>query len=127
VNVVSASLTPPVITPIQLDLFPGRACSPEAKPATVRSTARRNPSCRDGVEDGGTQRQTIQLTGETLFGPAEETPTGREAAPAREGSTPDPSSQAQSARATRECPQTATDAIPSGQATTEKEVYSSLR
>ena len=30
VNVVSASLTPPVITPIQLDLFPGRACSPEA-------------------------------------------------------------------------------------------------
>ena len=79
VNVVSASLTPPVITPIQLDLFPGRACSPEAKPATVRSTARRNPSCRDGVEDGGTQRQTIQLTGETLFGPAEETPTGREA------------------------------------------------
>jgi hypothetical protein len=79
VNVISASLTPPVITPIQLDLFPGRACSPEAKPATVRSTARRNPSCRDGVEDGGTQRQTIQLTGETLFGPAEETPTGREA------------------------------------------------
>src|SRR6204780_798675 len=79
VNVISASLTPPVITPIQLDLFPGRACSPEAKPATVRSTARRNPICRDGVEDGGTQRQTIQLTGETLFGPAEETPTGREA------------------------------------------------
>jgi hypothetical protein len=79
VNVVSASSTPPVITPIQLDLFPGRACSPEAKPATVRSTARRNPSCRDGVEDGGTQRQTIELTGETLFGPAEETSTGREA------------------------------------------------
>ena len=26
VNVVSASSTPPVITPIQLDLFPGRAC-----------------------------------------------------------------------------------------------------
>ena len=26
VNVASASLTPPVITPIQLDLFPGRAC-----------------------------------------------------------------------------------------------------
>src|SRR5439155_2269950 len=29
--------------------------------------------------------------------------------PAREGSTPDPSSQAQSARETRQCPQTATD------------------
>ena len=28
VNAVSASLTPPVITPIQLELFPGRACSP---------------------------------------------------------------------------------------------------
>ena len=37
------------------------------------------PSRRDGVEGGGTQRQTIELTGETLFGPAEETPSGREA------------------------------------------------
>ena len=34
VNAVSASSTPPVITPIQLDLFPGRACPLEAKPAT---------------------------------------------------------------------------------------------
>jgi hypothetical protein len=34
---------------------------------------------RDGVSGGGTQRQTIELTGETLFGPAEETPRGREA------------------------------------------------
>ena len=79
VNVVSASLTPPAITPIQLDLFPGRACPLEAKPATARSTARRDPSRRDGVEGGGTQRQHIKLTGETLFGPAEETPRGREA------------------------------------------------
>ena len=79
VNVVSASLTPPAITPMQLDLFPGRACSPEAKPATARSTARRDPSGRDGVEDGGTQRQYIKLTGETLFGPAEKAPHGREA------------------------------------------------
>ena len=79
VNVVSASSTPPAITPIQLDLFPGRACPLEAKPATARSTARRNPSRRDGVEGGGTQRQLIKLTGETLFGPAEETPFGREA------------------------------------------------
>jgi RNA-directed DNA polymerase len=37
------------------------------------------PNRRDGVSGGGTQRQTIELTGETLFGPAEETPTGREA------------------------------------------------
>ena len=79
VNAVSASSTPPAITPIQLDLFPGRACPLEAKPATARITARRDPSRRDGVEGGGTQRQHIKLTGETLFGPAEETPRGREA------------------------------------------------
>jgi hypothetical protein len=57
VNVVSASLTPPTITPIQLDLFPGRACSLKAKPAMDRNLARANPARRDGVEDGGTQRQ----------------------------------------------------------------------
>jgi len=79
VNVVSASSTPPAITPIQLDLFPGRACPLEAKPATTRNAARRDPSRRDGVQDGGTQRQHIKLTGETLFGPAEEIPRGREA------------------------------------------------
>jgi hypothetical protein len=39
VNAGTASLTPPVITPIQLELFPGRACSPEAKPDTIRSAA----------------------------------------------------------------------------------------
>src|SRR5271169_4381835 len=48
VNVVSASSTPPAITPIQLDLFPGRACPLEAKPAMARNTARGNPSRRDG-------------------------------------------------------------------------------
>ncbi|HVI78076.1 MAG TPA: group II intron reverse transcriptase/maturase [Candidatus Acidoferrum sp.] len=64
--------------PIQLDLFPGRACVSEAKPATVRSKARVNPDRRDGVSSGGTQRKHIKLTGETLFGPAEATPTGRE-------------------------------------------------
>jgi hypothetical protein len=37
------------------------------------------PVCRDGVEGGGTQRQCISTTGETLFGPAEATPSGREA------------------------------------------------
>ena len=79
VNAVSASSNPPVSRPTQLDLFPGRACVPKAKPATVRSTARVKSNRRDGVSGGGTQRQTIELTGETLFGPAEETPTGREA------------------------------------------------
>jgi group II intron reverse transcriptase/maturase len=79
VNVVSASTTPPAITPIQLELFPGRACSLKAKPATARSTARMEPSRRDGVQDGSTQKEHIKLTGETLFGPAEATPTGREA------------------------------------------------
>jgi hypothetical protein len=67
VNVVSASSTPPAIRPIQLDLFPGRACPLEAKPATARSTARSDP------------RKNIEFTGETLFGPAETTPSGREA------------------------------------------------
>ena len=79
VNAVSASSTPPVSNPTQLDLFPGRACVPKAKPDTIRSTARMEPDRRDGVSGGGTRRQTIELTGETLFGPAEETPSGREA------------------------------------------------
>ncbi len=37
------------------------------------------PNRRDGVSGGSTQRQTIKLTGETLHGPAEKTPSGREA------------------------------------------------
>src|SRR5215831_1049119 len=77
-NAVSASSNPPASTPIQLDLFPGRASVPTAKPATTRHIARMEPSRRDGVSGGGTQRQTIELTGETLFGPAEN-PRGREA------------------------------------------------
>ena len=176
VNAVSASSYPPAITPIQLEFFPGRACPLKAKPATVRNAARISPERRDGVEGGGTQTQRISTTGETLFGPAEPTPSGREAykgetrkrssnaeqgvggghstgeprenrgegrtatsiirpmlgkaaglPPAREGSTPAQSSQAQSAREIRQCPQTAEDAIPSGQATTGKEVHVSLR
>lgn len=79
VNAISASTTPPAIKPIQLELFPGRACVPKAKPVTGRSTARNTPHRRDGVSGGSTQRQSIKLTGETLFGPAEETSHGREA------------------------------------------------
>jgi len=79
VNAVSASSYPPAIRPIQLELFPGRACPLEAKPATDRSTARMDPARRDGVQGGGTQRQRISTTGETRFGPAEATSTGREA------------------------------------------------
>src|SRR4051812_37185119 len=41
VNAVTASLTPPAITPIQLEFFRGRACVPKAKPATVPSTETR--------------------------------------------------------------------------------------
>jgi hypothetical protein len=78
VNAVTASLTPPAITPIQLEFFPGRACVPEAKPATVPSLARNTRNRRDGVSGGSTQRQTIELTGETLFGPAEATLAGSE-------------------------------------------------
>jgi hypothetical protein len=79
VNAVTASSYPPAIMPIQLDLFPGRACPLEAKPATDRDIARTNPVRRDGVAGGSTQRQRISTTGETLFGPAEATPSGREA------------------------------------------------
>ncbi len=79
VNAISASSTLPAITPIQLDLFPGRACGLMAKPDTICSTARDSANCRDGVQGGSTQRQIIKLTGETLFGPAEATPAGREA------------------------------------------------
>jgi hypothetical protein len=79
VNAVTASSNPPAITPIQLEFFPGRACPLEAKPATDRNAARVNPDRRDGVEGGGTQKQRISTTGETLFGPAGATPTGREA------------------------------------------------
>ena len=79
VNAISASSYPPAITPIQLDLFPGRACPLEVKPATDRSIARINPARRDGVQGGGRQRQRISTTGETRFGPAEATPSGREA------------------------------------------------
>src|SRR5207249_1955440 len=43
VNAVTASSYPPAIMPIQLDLFPGRACPLEAKPATDRNAARVNP------------------------------------------------------------------------------------
>jgi RNA-directed DNA polymerase len=79
VNVVSASSIPPAITPIQLEIIPGRACPLEAKPDTDRKTARKRPIRRGGVEGGGTQRQLIQLTGEALLGPPEATPSGREA------------------------------------------------
>src|SRR5260370_38773063 len=59
VNAVSASSYPPAITPIQLDLFPGRACPLEAKPATDRDIARTHRVRRDGGQRGGTQRQRI--------------------------------------------------------------------
>src|SRR6266566_827931 len=58
VNAISASSYPPAITPIQLGLFPGRACPLEAKPATDRNAARVNPVCRDGVQGVGGGRTT---------------------------------------------------------------------
>ena len=83
VNAVSASLTLPAITLTQLELFPGRACPLEAKPATGRKAARHRSTRRDGVQGGGTRRKLTKITGETLFGPAAEfygTPlAGREA------------------------------------------------
>ena len=82
VNVVEASLTLPAIIPTQLDNFPGRARALKAKPATDRIGASEGPTRRDGVRDGSTRRKSARITGETLFGPAEnlpETSTGREA------------------------------------------------
>jgi len=61
------------------------------------------------------------------FHQADETGKGCRTAPAREGSTPAEASGAQSARAVFSSPQTATDAIPGGQAATQKEVHASLR
>ncbi len=72
VNAVSASSIPPASKPIQLELFPGRACPLKAKPATRRKRARRRPTGRDGVQGGGTRRKRSKITGETLFGLAEE-------------------------------------------------------
>ena len=79
VNAVTASSYPPAITPIQLDLFPGRACPLEAKPATIQSYAGTSLDRRDGVEGGSTQRQHIDTTGETRFGLAEATLSSSEA------------------------------------------------
>ena len=83
VNADSASSAPPASRPTQLELFPGRACPRKAKPATDRVPTSEDPVCRDGVQGGGTRRQSIRVTGETLFGPAEEASgpnsTGREA------------------------------------------------
>ena len=83
VNAVTASSTPPTSTPTQLELFPGRACVPKAKPATDQQSARKQLVGRDGVSGGGTRRKRTKITGETLYGPVEEvfgpTPAGKEA------------------------------------------------
>ena len=67
VNAVAASLTPSNQYTGQLELFPGRACPLKAKPATRRRTTEKASSRRNGVQGGGTYRQSIELTGETLF------------------------------------------------------------
>lgn len=68
VNAEAASLTPPTQEPRQLELFSGRACLPEVKPATGLAKATEGQSSRDGVEGGGTQGKCIETTGETLSG-----------------------------------------------------------
>ena len=69
VNAVAASSAPPVEEPKQLELFPGRACPPEAKPATGRGKkAKRRSTRRDGVQGDSTRRKRIKITGETLPG-----------------------------------------------------------
>jgi hypothetical protein len=141
VNAVTASSYPPADYAISAGVSPGASLSLEGE-------ACHGPECSE-------KPQRISATGETLFGPAEVTPSGREAykgktrkrsnnaeqrvgggrstgepwenrgegrtatsiirqtlggsrtAPAREGFTPAQSSQAQSAREIRSCPQTA--------------------
>lgn len=72
VNVKPASSTPPTQEPLQLEQFSGRACLPEAKPATGMGEATESPSCRDGVEDDSTRGKDIKTTGETLWDLAEQ-------------------------------------------------------
>ncbi len=81
VNAVSASSTPPTSKPAQLELFPGRACLPKAKPATDQESARgTNLARRDGVEGGGTRGQNREITGEARLSLAEAPASaGREA------------------------------------------------
>ncbi len=81
VNAVSASSTLPTSKPTQLELFPGRACLPKAKPATDQEPARgTHLARRDGVEGGGTRGQDSGITGEARLSPAEaQASAGREA------------------------------------------------
>ena len=72
VNAKAASLTPPTQQPQQLELFSGRACLPEAKPAIGLVEATKGQTCRDGVLGGSTCGKGIKTTGETLGGPAEQ-------------------------------------------------------
>ena len=72
VNVNTASSTPPTKEPQQLELFPGRACPSEVKPATRLETATESQTCRDGVLGDSTRGKRIKKTGETLYGLAEQ-------------------------------------------------------
>lgn len=56
--------------PVQLELFPRRACLVEAKPATECLKADHGTFCRDGVGDGGTRERTVKITGEALNDPS---------------------------------------------------------
>ena len=82
-NVNIASSTPPTLIPQQLELFPGRACPLEAKPATRHGKATESQSCRNGVLGDSTRGKDIKKTGETLYGLAEQKslfePTSKEA------------------------------------------------
>lgn len=83
VNAISASSTPPASNLTQLELFPGASQSSSGEACHESDTSEKNPTRRDGVQGGGTRRQRSKITGETLFGPAEEffgtEPAGREA------------------------------------------------
>lgn len=67
VNVVAASKPQSNEYTGQLELFPGRACPLKAKPAMRRRITDTAASCRDGVEDGGTHRGLLEITGEARF------------------------------------------------------------
>ncbi len=68
VNAVAASTTPPTSKPAQLELIPGRACVPKAKPAISPRAASPQRTDRDGVKGGGTRGERIKTTGETQGG-----------------------------------------------------------
>jgi hypothetical protein len=98
VNAVSASSTPLVSLPTQLGSLPGASLCPRGE-ACHDSEYSENGAESPGRSIGRRHAEKVrQVTGETLFGPAEESPHGREA---HKGETP--KAQQRSQKGNRRC------------------------